>query len=188
MSTRNHPWPWYAILTKTGREKNATLLLENSGFECYRPASKSSRRWYDRTKEIDVTLFPGYLFCRMNPNDRLPVLVTPGVVQIVGTGKTPVSIEEHEIEAIKRAASSGLSTTPWPYLHVGQMARIEEGPLHGLSGIIVRIKAGLKLVLSVHLLQRSIAVEIDRNWIRATHPAAPIQHASATQVLDATAV
>jgi len=53
MSTRNHPWPWYAILTKTGREKNATLLLENSGFECYLPVSKSSRKWSDRTKEID---------------------------------------------------------------------------------------------------------------------------------------
>ena len=94
MSTRNHPWPWYAILTKSGREKNATLLLENSGFECYLPLSKSSRKWSDRTKEIDVPLFPGYLFCRMNPNDRLPVLITPGVVQIVGTGKTPIPIEE----------------------------------------------------------------------------------------------
>jgi len=188
MSTRNHPWPWYAILAKTGREKNATLLLENSGFECYLPVSKSSRRWSDRTKEIDVPLFPGYLFCRMNPNDRLPVLVTPGVVQIVGTGKTPVPIEEHEIAAIKRAASSGLSTTPWPYLQVGQVARIEEGPLQGLSGIVVKIKSGLKLVLSVHLLQRSIAVEIDRNWIRATHSAEPIPHGSATHVSDATAV
>jgi len=188
MSMRNHPWPWYAILTKTGREKNATLLLENSGFECYLPVSKSSRRWSDRTKEIDVPLFPGYLFCRMNRNDRLPVLVTPGVVQIVGTGKTPAQIEENEIEAIKRAASSGLSTTPWPYLRVGQMARIEEGPLQGLSGIIVRIKAGLKLVLSVHLLQRSIAVEIDRNWIRATHCAEVLDHGTATQALDAAAV
>jgi len=96
MSTRSQQWPWYAILTKTGREKNATLLLENSGFECYLPVSKSSRKWSDRTKEIDVPLFPGYLFCRMNPNDRLPVLITPGVVQIVGTGKTPIPIEDRK--------------------------------------------------------------------------------------------
>jgi transcription antitermination factor NusG len=187
MSIRNQQWPWYAILSKTGREKNATLLLENSGFECYLPISKSSRRWSDRTKEIDVPLFPGYLFCRMNPNDRLPVLTTPGVVQIVGTGKTPIPIEEHEIADIKRVASSGLSTTPWPYLQVGQKARIEEGPLQGLSGIIVRIKSGLKLVLSVQLLQRSIAVEIDRNWIRATHTAGAAENRPATQVLDAAA-
>jgi len=188
MSTRNHPWPWYAILTKTGREKNATLLLENSGFECYLPVSKSSRRWSDRTKEIEVPLFPGYLFCRMNPNDRLPVLITPGVVQIVGAGKTPIAIQEHEIAAIKRVASSGLSTMPWPYLQLGQTARIEEGPLQGLSGIVVRIKSGLKLVLSVQLLQRSIAVEIDRSWIRATRSAGTAEHRSATQVLDLAAI
>ena len=188
MSTWNHPWPWYAILTKTGREKNATLLLENSGFECYLPVSKSSRKWSDRVKEIDVPLFPGYLFCRMNPNDRLPVLITPGVVQIVGRGKTPIPIEEQEIAAIQRVSNSGLSTMPWPYLQVGQVARIEEGPLQGMSGIVVRIKSGLKLVLSVQLLQRSIAVEIDRNWIRATHSAEPIPHGSATHVPNATAV
>jgi transcription antitermination factor NusG len=188
MSMQNQQWPWYAILTKTGREKNATLLLENSGFECYLPVHKSSRKWSDRTKEIDLPLFPGYLFCRMNPNNRLPVLITPGVVQIVGRGKTPIPIEENEIAAIKRAASSGLSTMPWPYLQVGQMARIEEGPLQGLSGIIVRIKSRLKLVLSIQLLQRSIAVEIDREWIRATHSAGAVKQASPTHVLDAAAV
>jgi transcription antitermination factor NusG len=188
MSTRNQQWPWYAILTKTGREKNATLLLENSGFECYLPVSKSSRKWSDRTKEIDVPLFPGYLFCRMNPLDRLPVLITPGVVQIVGRGKTPIPLEEHEIAAIQRVASSGLSTMPWPYLQVGQTARIEEGPLQGMSGIVVRIKSGFKLVLSVQLLQRSIAVEIDRSWIRATHPTKAAEHRTSMEIIDAAVV
>jgi transcription antitermination factor NusG len=105
----------------------------------------------------------------MNPNDRLPVLMIPGVMQIVGTGNTPIPIEEHEIAAIQRVEKSGLSTMPWPYLRVGNIAKIEEGPLRGLSGIVIRIKSGLKLVLSVELLQRSIAVEIDRNWIGAPH-------------------
>jgi transcription antitermination factor NusG len=185
MSTRIQQWPWFAILTKTGREKNATLLLENSGFECYLPVSKTSRKWSDRTKETDVPLFPGYLFCRMNPNDRLPVLITPGVVQIVGTGKTPIAVEEQEIEAVQRVASSGLSTTPWPYLQVGQTAQIEEGPLQGMSGIVVRIKSGFKLVLSVQLLQRSIAVEIDSSWIRATHSTCTAARRSPTEILDA---
>jgi len=185
MSARNHLWPWFAILAKTGREKNATLLLENSGFECYLPVSKSRRKWSDRMKEIDVPLFPGYLFCRMNPNDRLPVLITPGVVQIVGTGKTPIPIEEEEIAAIQRVGSSGLSTMPWPYLRVGQMAQIAEGPLRGMSGIVVRIKSGLKLVLSVQLLQRSIAVEIDRTWIRAERPTKAADHRTPAEVLDA---
>jgi transcription antitermination factor NusG len=171
MSMRNQQWPWFAIMARTGREKNAILTLENSGYECYLPVIKFTRQWSDRLKEIELPLFPGYLFCRMNPHNRLPVLMTPGVIQIVGVGKTPISVEEQEIAAIQRVEKSGVSIMPWPYLQVGHVARIEEGPLRGLTGIVVRIKSGLKLVLSVNLLQRSIAVEIDRSWIGAAYPA-----------------
>jgi len=167
---RDQIWPWFAILARIGKEKHATLLLEKSGFECFLPISKSMRKWSDRLKEIEVPLFPGYLFCRMNPTDRLPVLMIPGVMQIAGAGNTPIPVEEHEIAAIQRVEKSGLSTMPWPYLRVGNIARIEEGPLRGLTGNVIRIKSGLKLVLSVELLQRSIAVEIDRNWISAPRP------------------
>src|SRR5213080_2256998 len=172
MGMRNQQWPWFAILARTGRERNATLLLENAGYECYLPVSKFIRRWSDRLKEVDVPLFPGYLFCRMNPHNRLPVLMTPGVIQIVGVGKTPIPVEEQEIAAIQRVGKSGLPTMPWPYLEVGHVVRIEEGPLQGLSGIVLKIKSGLKLVLSVSLLQRSVAVEIDRRWISSVHAGA----------------
>ena len=158
-------WPWFAILTKTGREKNATLLLENTGYECYLPICRLKRKWSDRMKETEAPLFPGYLFCRMNPQDRAPVLITPGVIQIVSVGKRPTPVEEQEIMAIQRVAKSALPTMPWPYMQVGNVAQIEEGPLKGVTGIIVKIKSGLKLVLSVNLLQRSVAVEIDRRWI-----------------------
>jgi transcription antitermination factor NusG len=169
MSDRNQAWPWFAIMAKSNREKSASLLLENAGYECYVPASKFTRQWSDRTKEVEVPLFPGYFFCRMNPSNRLPVLITPGVIQIVGIGKTPIPVEEEEIAAIQRAGKTGLSVMPWPYLEVGQVARIEEGPLRGLTGIVVKIKSGVKLVLSVSLLQRSVAVEIDRRWVSSTH-------------------
>ena len=96
--------------------------------------------------------------------------MTPGVIQIVGVGKAPVPVEEEEIIAIQRAGKSGLSIMPWPYLQVGHVARIENGPLRGMEGIVVKIKSGLKLVLSVNLLQRSVAVEIDRSWIGAAYP------------------
>src|SRR6059036_2645462 len=102
MSITNRQWPWFAIVARTGREKYATMLLENAGFEWFLPISKSTRKWSDRMKEIEVPLFPGYLFCRMNPNDRLPVLTTPGVIQIAGTGKTPIPVEEHEIAAVQQ--------------------------------------------------------------------------------------
>jgi transcription antitermination factor NusG len=95
--------------------------------------------------------------------------MTPGVIQIVGVGKTPIPVEEEEIAAIQRVGQSGLETMPWPYVEVGHAARIEEGPLRGLTGIVVKIKSGMKLVLSVSLLQRSVAVEIERRWISNTH-------------------
>src|SRR5258708_10296336 len=106
----------------------------------------------------------------MSPHNRLPVLMTPGVIQIVGVGKTLIPVEEQEIAAIQRVGKSGISTMPWPYLQIGHVARIEDGPLRGMTGIVIRIKSGLKLVLSVTLLQRSIAVEIHRSWIGAAYP------------------
>jgi hypothetical protein len=96
--------------------------------------------------------------------------MTPGVIQIVGIGKTPVPVNEEEIAAVHRAIENGLSTVPWPHVQVGNVARIEEGPLRGLTGIVIKIKSGLKLVLSVGLLQRSVAVEIDSTWISARVP------------------
>jgi transcription antitermination factor NusG len=181
MGNRNQQWPWFAIQVKTNREKTANLLLENAGYECFLPISKYMRRWSDRMKEVEAPLFPGYLFCRMNPHNRLPVLMTPGVIHIVGVGKTPIPVREDEIAAIQRVGESGLSTMPWPYLEVGHVARIEYGPLRGVTGIVIKIKSGLKLVLSVGLLQRSVAVEIDRAWIGAAYPARPTVNQTASR-------
>ncbi len=189
MAIRNQLWPWFALMVRTGREKTATLLLENAGYECFLPVSKYTRRWSDRMKEIEVPLFPGYLFCRMDPYNRLPVLMTPGVIQIVGAGKTLIPVGEGEIAAIQRVVKNGLSTMPWPYLQVGDVARIEEGPLRGMTGIIVRIKSGMKLVLSVSLLQRSVAVEVDRSWLGGVQPKRPaaieawLDRSTATQAI-----
>ncbi len=173
MSVRNQQWPWFAIVARTGREKNASLLLENAGYECYLPVVKFTRQWSDRVKDVEVPLFPGYLFCRMNPHNRLPVLMTPGVIQIVGVGKTPIPVEEQEVEALQRVGKSAISMMPWPYLQVGHIASIKEGPLKGLTGIVIKIKSGMRLVLSISLLQRSVAVEIDRSWIDAAYPVRP---------------
>lgn len=158
-------WPWYAILAKNGREKSATLILKNIGYECYLPVSRLTRKWSDRTKIVDVPLFPGYFFCRMNHRNRLPVLMAPGVINVVGIGKIPVPVDEDEIAAIQRVGASSLLVTPWPYVEVGETVRIGAGPLQGLSGVVIKLKSETKLVLSVTLLQRSVAVEIDRTWV-----------------------
>jgi transcription antitermination factor NusG len=176
MGIRNQQWPWFAVLTRTGREKDATLLLENSGYECYLPVSKFTRKWSDDLKEIEVPLFPGYLFCRMNPNNRLPVLTTPGIIQIVGVGKTPVPADEEEIKAIQLVGKSGLCVMPWPYMPFGRHAEIMDGPLRGLSGTVVKIKSGMKLVLSISLLERSVAVAVDPRWISGARLVGPIEN------------
>jgi transcription antitermination factor NusG len=165
MESHDEQWPWFAVLTRFGRERRATMFLENTGYECYLPVRCSRRRWSDRWKKVETPLFPGYFFCRMNPHDRLPVLSTPGVHQILGIGKTPIPVDDQEIAALQRVEEGCLSTSPWPYVEVGHIARIGDGPLKGVSGIVTRIKSEIKLILSVSLLRRSVAVEIDRKWI-----------------------
>jgi transcription antitermination factor NusG len=161
---------WFAVQIRSTREKLAATYLQNEGYECFLPLGKSRRRWSDRIKMLDVPLFPGYLFCRFNPHHRFPVLRAPGVIQIVGIAKAPAPIEDHEIAALQCLVKSGLPAQPWPFLQVGQTAWIEYGPLRGLSGIVVNIKSERKLVLSVTLLQRSVAVEIDGGWLSDTQP------------------
>src|SRR5215469_4232042 len=167
MSLGDRQWPWFALFVKTCSEKSTSMLLENVGYECFLPTNQCVRRWSDRSKVFEVPLFPGYLFCRMNPHDRLPVLKTPGVIQIVGVGETAMPVDEGELTAIQRAENSGLPTMAWPYLRAGHLERVEQGPLCGLMGIVVRMRFRTKLVLSIHLLQRSVAVEIDRQWVPA---------------------
>lgn len=172
-------WPWFAVQVKTCKETSVTNLLQNRDYECFLPLGKSRRRWSDRIKEFEVPLFPGYLFCRFDVHNRLPILKTPGVLQIVGVAKVPFPIDDAEITAIQCLGRSGLPTQQWPFLQVGQRARIEYGPLSGLTGIIVNIKSEFKLVLSVSLLQRSVAVEVERDWLSELDQFSPVATAVA---------
>lgn len=158
--------PWFALHVQVGREKHVAALLRNKGYFEFLPLYRARRRWSDRYKDVELALFPGYLFCRFDPLRRLPILTTPGVRHIVGAGKLPLPVSEHEVEAVRRIVSSELSSLPWPFLDVGDMVRVEEGPLAGLEGLLIRIRNRHRLVVSVTLLQRSVAVEIDRAWVR----------------------
>ncbi|MBZ5607388.1 MAG: hypothetical protein LAP38_03955 [Acidobacteriia bacterium] len=147
-------------------ERTAELHLRDRGFEQFAPSYKSERKWSDRKKEVDQLLFPGYVFCRLNPNDRLPVLSVPGVVGLVGFGKVPAPIPDPEIERIRRMVQSGLLVGPWPFLEVGQTVLIERGPLAGMEGILVEEKGNWRLVVTINLLKRSVFAQVDRNWVR----------------------
>jgi len=160
-------FPWYAVQCWLRKESMIAAQLEGQGFACFLPKYKSLREWSDRKKEVEQPLFPGYLFCRFDYTQRRPVLVTPGVLQVVGCGRTPTPIEDREIEAIQIAVASGVPGQPWPYLEVGEKVRIHTGKLSGLEGILVNFKGNHRVVLSVTLLQRSVALEVDLAWVAA---------------------
>jgi transcription antitermination factor NusG len=155
------PDPWFALHVRNRYETSVTAHLSAKGYEWFLPLEKSRRRWSDRFKEVEQPLFPGYIFCRFDPFARLPILIIPGVIGVVGTGKTPIAIEDSEIANLQTIVESGLPRQPWPFLQIGEKARIEAGPLNGLEGILLGFKGSQRLILSVTLLQRSVAVEID---------------------------
>jgi transcription antitermination factor NusG len=158
---------WYALQIQSRLASVASATLRGKGYEEFLPLYRSRRRWSDRIKELEIPLFPGYLFCRFNVSDRLmPILTTPGVIGIVGAGKTPVPVDNEEVEAIRVVLRSGLAAEPWPFFTVGSKVYIEGGPLEGVEGLVTNTEKVYRLIVSVSLLQRSVAVEIDREWAR----------------------
>jgi transcription antitermination factor NusG len=129
-------------------------------------------------------LFPGYIFCQFDAQDRLPILVTPGVVAVVGRGRIPVPIENSEIASIQTVISSGIYPEPWPYLEIGQKIRIEDHALKGLEGILINFKGKDRIVVSVSLLRRSVALEIYRARVRPADPSRTIGLNSIIQTAD----
>jgi transcription antitermination factor NusG len=158
-------YPWFALQVRSRYENIVTAHLGGKGHEWFLPLYKCRRRWSDRFKEIEQPLFPGYLFCRLNPLNRLPILTIPGVVLIVGTAKTPIPVDETEIASIQATIKSGLPSEPWRFLKIGQKVRMKYGPLCGLEGILLDFRGRHRLVLSVTLLQRSIAVQVEDDWV-----------------------
>jgi transcription antitermination factor NusG len=156
---------WFALRVRTGAEKIVANCVRGKGFEEFLPLYRRRRRWSDRMKNVESPLFPGYLFCRLNPLRRLPLLTVPGVMHVVGIGKIPAPIHDHEIAAIQAAMRSGLLIEPHYFLQVGERVRLDDGPLAGLEGVLVKVRGQHRIVVSVTLLQRSVSVEIDRNWV-----------------------
>jgi transcription elongation factor/antiterminator RfaH len=157
--------PWYALQVRVRKESLITSQLEGQGFECFLPKYKSIREWSDRKKEVEQPLFPGYVFCRFDYSQRRPIVITAGVLQIVGFGRVPSAVPDGEIEALQTAVASGISSQPWPYLEVGERVLIRSGKLSGLEGILINFKGKHRVVLSVSLLQRSVALEVDLDWV-----------------------
>ncbi len=159
-------FPWFALRVRSNHERGAVLHLRGRGIEEFSPTYRAEKQWSDRKKIVDQFLFPGYVFCRLDPSDRLPALSIPGAVGLVGFGAGPTPIPTEEILAVRQMVDSGLLVAPWPFLQTGQRVLVERGPLEGLEGILQEIKKTFRLVVSIEILQRSVSVELDRSWIR----------------------
>lgn len=153
---------WFAVYTSPRHEKRVGQYLRQKEIEHYLPLYQTQRRWSDGSKvTLDLPLFPGYLFVRIDRRERVRVLEVPGVLSFVGgTGRQPVSLPEAEIGSL-RAGLSVRRAEPHPLLTVGQRARIRTGALAGMEGIVVRLKNSLRVVLTMDLIRQSVAVEVD---------------------------
>lgn len=155
--------PWFALQTRPRNEKQVEHLLTHKGYECCLPMYRQKRRWSDRVTEVELPLFPMYIFCRFNTSAIGKAISTPGVTCIVGFGGQPAEVEVKEIEALQLLDQSGLLREPWVYIPNGTLVQVEAGPLAGAQGIFCSREDKRRFVISVTLLQRSVAVQLDEN-------------------------
>lgn len=139
--------------------------LRSKGFEAFLPLYKRQHRWSDRAKVIEEPLFPGYVFCRFNAEDRLSLLTIPGVMHAAGIGNVPTALADAEILAVREALRAEAAVEPWPFQEMGQRIRLGSGPLQGLEGFLVGSDDRQRIVLGLTVLKESVAVEIDGAWI-----------------------
>lgn len=151
---------WYAVHTLANHEKRVAEQLAVRGVKHFLPLFASLRRWKDRRVNLELPLFPGYVFVRLALRDRLKVVQVPGVARLVGFNGTPAALAEEEIERLKKGLDGGLHAEPHPYLTLGRQVRIKHGPLAGLEGVLSRWKGNWRVVLSLTLIQRSVSVDL----------------------------
>jgi transcription antitermination factor NusG len=152
---------WFAIRVKSNRERVASQYLVGKGYEVFLPTYRPPKVF---NKGLELPLFPGYLFCRFNVNDRLPILIVPGVAHIVGLGRRPVPVSERELESVRILVRGGLPLRPDEPYTIGQSIRIQKGPLGGAEGVITGL-GEKRLIVSISLLQRSVSVALEREWL-----------------------
>ena len=157
---------WYALKVRHNMERSAAAFLSQRGFDQFLPLQRSHRIWSDRIKQSEKPLFPGYVFGRFDYRVRSKVLATPGVIYIVSTGRVPAVVNQEELASIRTALESKIPLSPWRYVPSGTAVVVEKGPLRGVTGILEKIKRDHHLIISVSLLQRSVAIEMQPDWVR----------------------
>ena len=152
---------WYAGYTAARHEKRVAEQFAQRGVEHFLPLYETIHRWNNGRHRVHLPLFPGYIFVRMALKDRLRVLEVPGFVRLVGFNSLPYPLPESDINKMMEALSKGVLAEPYPYLTAGTRVEIENGPLQGMTGILLRRQKQCRVVISVDLIMRSMSVEVE---------------------------
>ena len=163
---------WYALNVRVRQEHMVSSHLSHMGQEQFLPLQSLSSNKTGR--EVKRALFPGYVFCRIDWNSGPKLYKIPGIIKVVGAGRTPISIPEAEIDAVRKIVDSGIPVQCVPLvMGSNSMVVVHGGPLQGIKGIVVGEYTAQSLIISVPLLRRSLAVVLDRSWLMpASHSAA----------------
>jgi transcription antitermination factor NusG len=164
---------WFAAYTSSRHEKSVAKQLEERSVEHLLPLYDAVHRWKNGRHKVQLPLFPGYIFVRINSADRFGVLQVPGLLYLVGTHGTPTALPPTEIEQLSFAMRLGVVAQPFPYLKVGTRVEIKNGPMQGLTGILKRWRGKLRIIVSLDLISQSVAVEVDANDVALVPPKAP---------------
>jgi transcription antitermination factor NusG len=156
---------WYALWVRSRHEHTVAAQLNARQHEVFLPLFSARHKWADRWKTVSLPLFPGYVFSRFDVAKRSSVLSASGVIDIVRIGTEPAEIDPAEIEAVQTVVKSSLFAEPYPQLVKGQRVTVSGGPLNGVPGTLIEVRNSLRLVVSVELLNRSVSVEVDRDWV-----------------------
>lgn len=163
---------WFALHVKTRQEQAVAASLEGKCIESLVPFLEQRRRWSDRLKAVRLPLFPGYVFCRLERTARLAAVKTPGVIRLVGFGGRACPLETTEVESLLALSLTQARAQPCSYQPIGQRVRLVDGPLAGLTGVLTRSDKANRLIVSIDILQRSIAVDVGETRVQAVAPLA----------------
>lgn len=161
---------WYALHVRSNQERRVETILGTKGYNTFLPLYRSTRKWSDRSKVIHEPLFPGYVFCEFDVTQRAPIVTIENVIRVVGFGPGPTPVDASELEQVRTAMESGMSLMPWRHFERGQLVQVQEGPLAGVKGVFIERRGVSRVVLTLTLIQRSMAVELDGCGVTPINP------------------
>ena len=156
---------WYAVTTQPRHEKVVADHLEAKSIEAFLPLVATTSRWKDRLVILERPIFPGYVFVRINLSERHRVFGTPSLVRMLAFGGVPATIDDFEIDAVRRCLTQGHDPKAHSFVNIGELVRVKSGSLQGLEGVVIRQKNKCRIVVSISLIHKSISTEIDANLV-----------------------